>query len=62
MNNVTNFIPTETIICDDRGPPWMNSFTKNIIRAKDNFYKKFVHKSNNMYLPCAFKNLQNHLN
>ena len=40
----------------------MNSFIKNLIRAKDNFYKKFVRKSNNLYHLCAFKNLQNHLN
>ena len=38
MNIVTNFIPNETITCDDRDPPWMNSFTKNLIRAKDNSY------------------------
>ena len=40
----------------------MNSFIKNLIRAKDNVYKKFVRKSNNMYHLCAFNNLQNHLN
>ena len=26
MNIVTNFIYNETITCDDRDPPWMNSF------------------------------------
>ena len=62
LNIISNFIPNETIICDDRDPPWMNSFIKNLIRAKDNFYKKFVRKSNNMYHHYAFKNLQNHLN
>ena len=62
LNIVSNFIPNETITCDDRDPPWMNSFIKNLIRAKDNFYKKFVRKSNNMYRRCAFKHLQNHLN
>ena len=44
----------------------MNSFIKSLIRAKDNFYKKFVRKSNNMYRMYRFyicpKNLQNHLN
>ena len=62
LNIVSNFIPNETIPCDDRDPPWMNSFIKNLIRAKDNFCKKFVRKSNNMYHHYAFKNLQNHLN
>ena len=54
MNTVTNFIPNETITCDDQDPPWMNSFMKNLIHAKDNFYKKFFHKNNNMYHLCAF--------
>ena len=58
LNIVSNFIPNETITCDDRDPPWMNSFIKNLIRAKDNFYKKFVRKSNNMCHPYAFKNLE----
>ena len=40
----------------------MSSFIKILIRAKDSFYKKLVHKSNNMYHICAFKNLQNQLN
>ena len=62
LNIVSNVIPNETITCDDLDPPWMNIFIKNLIRAKDNFYKKFVRKSNNMYHLCAFKNLQNHLN
>ena len=62
LNIISNFIPNETITCDDRDPPWMNSFIKNLIRAKDNFYKKFVRKSNNMYHHYAFKSLQNHLN
>ena len=40
----------------------MNSFMKNLTRAKDNLYKKIVRKTNNMYHHYAFKNLQNHLN
>ena len=39
----------------------MNSFIKNLIRAKDNFYKKLVRKSNNMYHHYSLKNIQNHL-
>ena len=62
MDSVTNFIPIETITCDDRYPPWMNSFIKNRTRAEDNLYKEFVRKSSNMCHLCAFKNLQIHLN
>ena len=56
MNIVTNFAPNKT--CDNRDPPWRNSFIKNLIHAKNNFGRK----SNNMYHLCAFKNLKNHLN
>ena len=56
MNIVANFIPNETITCGDRNP----SLIKILIRAKDNFYKKFIRKSNNMYHLYAFKILQNH--
>ena len=56
MNIVANFISNETITCGDRNP----SLIKTLIRAKDNFYKKFIRKSNNMYHLYAFKILQNH--
>ena len=32
----------EAITCDDQDCPWMNSFVKSHIRAKDNFSKKDV--------------------
>ena len=54
LNIISNFILNETITCDDRDPPWINSVIKNLIRAKDNFYKKFVRKSNNMYHHVCF--------
>ena len=41
---------------------WMNSFIKDVVSAKNNFYKKFFRESNNMYHLCAFKILQNYLN
>ena len=31
----TNFTPNETITCDDRDPPRIISFIKNLIRAED---------------------------
>ena len=45
LNIVSNFIPNEFITCDDRDPPWMNSFIKNLISAKGNFYKKLFVKA-----------------
>ena len=51
------FIPNETIICEERDSPWMNSFIKNLARAKDNFYKNLFLKA-----VICIKNLQTHLN
>ena len=31
MNLMQNFIPNETIICDDRDPPWINKEIKQLI-------------------------------
>ena len=42
-------------------PEWI-VFKITLVLAKDNFYKWFVRKSNNMYHLCAFKYLPNHLN
>ena len=53
-NIITNFVPNDTITSDDRDPSWMNSLIKNLICANDNFYKKIVQKSNNIYHLCIF--------
>ena len=35
INNIlSNFIPHETIVCDDHDPPWINSKIKNLIAEK----------------------------
>ena len=62
LNIISNFIPNETIAYDDREPPWIHSFMKNLICAKDNFYKELVRKSNNMHHLYAFKNFEHYLN
>ena len=31
MNIMQNFVPNETIICDDRDPPWINKELKRLI-------------------------------
>ena len=42
MNIMSNFVPNELITCDDRDPPWMNRYIKNLIVAINDFHKKFV--------------------
>ena len=61
MNIMSNFVPNELIACDDRGPPWMNRYIKNLIVAINNFYKKNVLQSSIMDNLFMFKNLQNQL-
>ena len=37
LNILSNFIPHETITCDDRDPPWFNK------KLKSSIYKKMQH-------------------
>ena len=44
-NIMANFIPHETIICDDRDPPWINNRIKKLIYERNSLYK--VYRVNN---------------
>ena len=40
INNIlSNYIPHETITCDDNDPPWFNKNIKQLIQEKNNTYK-----------------------
>ena len=62
INVISNFVPKEKITCNDRNPPRMNQYIKNVIITKNKFYKRFVLTTNKMYHHFSFKNLQNQLN
>ena len=55
LNIIQNFIPHETIICDDRDPPWINKELKKLMVGK-------IWHSNRIVVPtkaCSFsKNLK----
>ena len=55
-NILSNFIPHETIVCDDRNPPWINSKIRKLI-----FEKKYCYLQNNsdIQLLQRFQSLQN---
>ena len=38
---MANFFPHETIICDDRDPPWINSRIKKLIYERNSLYKDY---------------------
>ena len=40
MNIFENFIPHETITCNDKYSPWMNKQIKILIAEKNNLYKR----------------------
>ena len=55
---MSNFVPNKLVTCDDRDPPWMNRYIKNLV---NDFHKKFVLPSSNNDNLFMFKNLQNRL-
>ena len=56
MNIMSNFVPNELITCDDRDPPWVNRYIKNLIVTINDFHKKFVLPSSNTGNLLMFKN------
>ena len=59
LNIVSNFIPHETVICDVRSPPWINTWIKNLINDKKILYKKYLCSGKNTKKFEEFKLLQN---
>ena len=40
-NIIANFIPHETIICDDRDSPWINNRIKKSTHKRNGLYKDY---------------------
>ena len=57
LNIMSNLIPNETILVDDRDPPWITSKLKSMIQEKNLFYKKYL-KPNNQKAFQAFSQIQ----
>ena len=62
LNIIQNFIPHETIICDDRDPPWINKEIKKLMVEKNLAFKSYCHSNKSMFLFEKFKALQYQLN
>ena len=52
---VCNYIPHETIICNDRDPPWINKNIKKLISDKNSAYASYSLNENNS---STFQNFQ----
>ena len=59
---IENFIPHETIICDDRDPPWISKEIKKLMAEKNLAFKSYCCSNKNLFFLEKFKALQNQLN
>ena len=66
-NIFSNFIPHETVTCDDRDPPWINNNIKQLIQEKNDTYRIYILNDKNpqifqkvKYLQTQLKNLIEH--
>ena len=66
-NIFSNFIPHETVNCDDRDPPWININIKQLIQEKNDTYSIYILSDKGpqifqmvKYLQTQLKNLIEH--
>ena len=60
-NILSNYIPHEIIICDDRDPPWINNRVKEIIYEKNDTFQCYLHGNKDPKLFNKVEYLQNEL-
>ena len=58
-NILSNYIPHETIICDDKDRPWINNNIKHLIQEKSNAYRSYTLRDKNPQMFNRVKSLQN---
>ena len=61
LNILNNYIPHETIICDDKDPPWFNSRIKSLIENKNKIRKNYQRFKSNSQLLSKLNLLQEQL-
>ena len=62
LNILRNFIPHETVLCDDRDPPWFNTKIKSLIHDKNIRFKRLRSDRRNSCLRRQLNCLQDRLN
>ena len=62
LNVLSNFIPHETILCDDKDPPWFNSRIKSLLQDKNKIFKNYRKKKTNLQLLNKLNFLPERLN
>ena len=61
INIISNYIPHETITCDDSNPPWIDEKIKKLILHKNRTFSAYSRDRNNTDLLNKFQSLQAHL-
>ena len=59
---LSNFVPHETILCDDKDPPWFNSRIKSLLQAKNKVFNNYRNNKTNIQLLNKLNFLQERLN
>ena len=62
LNILSIFIPHETIVCDDKDPPWFNRAIKSLIQEKKGTFNKYRKSRNNIQFLEHLRILQEKLN
>ena len=62
LNILRNFISHETVLCDDRNPPWFDNKIKSLICEKSLTFKRFRSDKHNICLRRQLNCIQDSLN
>ena len=58
LNILSNFIPHEFVVCDDKDPPWFDKKIRALIQEKYVAFKNYRNNSSNVDLKCRLIYLQ----
>ena len=61
LNIMKNFIPHETVVCDDKDPPWFNKRIKTLIQEVALSLETFRKNRNNVEIITCLNNLNDRL-
>ena len=62
LNILRNFISHETVLCDDRNPPWFDNKIKSLVCEKSLTFKRFSSDKHNICLRSQLNCIQDCLN
>ena len=52
LNILSNFIPHESVVCDDKDPLWFNKKIRALIQEKNVAFKNYCNNSSNIASKC----------